>query len=67
VSYDIPLRSSKVRALSVGLVGRNLFFFKNDAPYDPELSNSTLGGRAGFDNFGLPTTRSMGLNIKITL
>lgn len=67
VSYDIPLRSNTIRTLSFALVGRNLFFFKNNAPYDPELTNSTVGGSLGYDSFGLPTTRSIGFNLKFTL
>ncbi len=65
-SYSIPVRSNIFKSAHIGLVGRNLFFFKNDAPYDPELSNTTNGARGqGFDSFALPTTRSFGLNLKL--
>lgn len=65
-SYNIPVRSDVFKSASIGLVGRNLFFFKNDAPFDPELTNTTNGARGqGFDSFALPTTRSFGLNLKL--
>ncbi len=66
LAYGIPVTSKIIRSVNLSLVGRNLFFFKNDAPFDPELSNTTNGARGqGLDAFGLPTTRSMGLNLKI--
>ncbi|WP_443944086.1 hypothetical protein ACJVDH_14330 [Pedobacter sp. AW1-32] len=66
VSYTIPLQSKKISNLSIGLLARNLFFFQKDAPYDPELSMSTAtnGAGQGVDVFGLPTTRSYGINLK---
>ena len=47
------------------LVGRNLFFFYRDAPFDPELVMSTNRNNQGLDNFNLPTTRTIGFNVKI--
>jgi TonB-linked SusC/RagA family outer membrane protein len=64
--YTLPIKSKFISNASVGLVGRNLFFFKNDAPYDPELNTTTGVGGQGLDIFGLPTTRSMGVNLKLT-
>jgi len=51
---------------SVSFVGNNLFFFYKDAPYDPEITNSTGVNDAGIDNYNLPSTRTMGLNISLT-
>ncbi|NIG57222.1 SusC/RagA family TonB-linked outer membrane protein [Chitinophaga sp. Cy-1792] len=65
--YSIPLHSKAVKDLKVGFVGRNLFFFTKKAPYDPELSMSTDNGLQGVDVFGLPATRSFGLNLKVVL
>ncbi len=65
LSYRIPVASSIFKNANVSLVGRNLFFLKNDAPYDPELNTSTGVTGQGFDSFGLPTTRSIGLNLKL--
>ncbi|PSL47629.1 TonB-linked SusC/RagA family outer membrane protein [Chitinophaga niastensis] len=64
IGYAIPLHSSVIKDLKVGLVGRNLFFFTKKAPYDPEMSMSTDNGVQGVDVFGLPSTRSFGLNLK---
>lgn len=64
--YRFALHSNTVKSLSVGLIGKNLFFFKNNAPFDPELSTSTATGNAGYDNFGLPSTRSYGLTVKLS-
>ena len=54
---------SSVRA---SLVGSNLFFFYKDAPHDPNIALSTGNALQGVDVLGLPSTRSTGLNIKLT-
>lgn len=65
VSYTIPATTKVIKNIRIGLIARNLFFIKRDAPYDPELSISTGTNKAeGFDVFGLPSTRSFGLNLK---
>jgi TonB-linked SusC/RagA family outer membrane protein len=51
---------------SVSLVGRNLFFFYKKAPFDPEQAMSTNNSMQSNDVFGLPSTRSFGLNVKFT-
>ncbi|MVZ64729.1 SusC/RagA family TonB-linked outer membrane protein [Sphingobacterium sp. DK4209] len=66
LSYKLPIQSKAVKAASVSLTGRNLFFFMNDAPYDPELNTTTGAGGQGYDAFALPATRSYGLNLKFT-
>ena len=52
--------------LNLSLVGRNLFFFKKNSPHDPDSSVSTDNAWGGFDTFGLPTSRSYGINVKVT-
>ncbi len=52
--------------LTTSLIGRNLFFLYKDSPHDPEMSMSTNNGYQGIDIFGLPATRSIGINIKAT-
>lgn len=52
--------------VSLSLVGRNLFFFYKKAPFDPEQSVSTANNVQSNDIFGLPATRSYGLNVKFT-
>ncbi len=65
VGYKLPLKLQGVRSVNVSVVGRNLFFFKNDAPFDPDLTMSTDNGLQGVDVFGLPSTRSIGFNLKV--
>ncbi|OJY87790.1 MAG: SusC/RagA family TonB-linked outer membrane protein [Sphingobacteriales bacterium 40-81] len=67
LGYTIPIKSNVLKFASISVVGRNLFFFKNNAPYDPELNTTTGVGGQGYDIFGLPTTRSYGVNLKFTL
>ncbi|TDE16888.1 SusC/RagA family TonB-linked outer membrane protein [Dyadobacter psychrotolerans] len=51
---------------SISFVGRNLFFFYKKAPFDPEQAMSTNNALQSTDVFGLPSTRSYGLNLKFT-
>ncbi|MEZ2445159.1 SusC/RagA family TonB-linked outer membrane protein [Chitinophaga sp. RCC_12] len=64
ISYNFALKPGFFKDMKLGLVGRNLFFITKKAPYDPELSMSTGNGVQGVDVFGLPSTRSFGLNLK---
>lgn len=66
LGYKIPLKSKVVKNAYFALTGRNLFFFRNDAPYDPELNSTTATGGQGYDSFMLPTTRSFGVNVKLS-
>lgn len=52
--------------LTASIIGRNLFFFYKDSPCDPDTSGSTGNGWQGLDVFNIPTTRSFGLNLKMT-
>lgn len=56
---------SFVKGINFSLVGRNLFFFYNNAPYDPDATLSVDRDLQGIDTFGMPTTRSFGFNIKV--
>jgi len=47
-------------------VGRNLFFLFKEAPFDPEQAMSTGNAMQSNDVFGLPATRSYGVNVKFT-
>lgn len=51
---------------SVSFVGRNLFFIYKKAPFDPEQAMTTSNALQSTDVFGLPSTRSYGLNLKFT-
>ena len=52
--------------ITLSAVGRNLFFIYKNAPSDPDSSMSTDNGYAGMTFYGLPSTRSFGLNVKLT-
>ncbi|MCL6265448.1 SusC/RagA family TonB-linked outer membrane protein [Flagellimonas myxillae] len=69
LGYDIDLAKLNmpfIKAASISFIGNNLFFFKKDAPFDPELAMSTNRNSVGLDNFNLPSTRNYGLNLKVT-
>lgn len=49
----------------LSIVGRNLFFFKNNAPFDPDVTFATGVGFQGVDVLSLPSTRSFGFNLSV--
>ncbi|MCC9016192.1 SusC/RagA family TonB-linked outer membrane protein [Flavobacterium lipolyticum] len=55
-----------VQTASISLIARNLFFIYKDAPFDPNVALSTGEGLQGVDVFGMPSTRSVGLNLNLT-
>ena len=63
LNYNIPLKTSFIKGLKVGLVGRNLVYFSKKAPFDPEVSMSTGNGLSGVDIFMPPATRSFGFSL----
>jgi len=66
LSYRFPITNSFVKGLTASLVGQNLFIFYMKAPFDPELAMSTNLYSQSLDNFNLPATRTIGLNLKVT-
>jgi TonB-linked SusC/RagA family outer membrane protein len=68
LSYNIPVKSIKMldlQAASISFVARNLFIlYKATDNFDPE-SSFTNGSSQGFESFGLPRTRSFGLNLMV--
>lgn len=66
LGYTLKLnKNSMIKDASLSLVGRNLFFFFKEAPFDPEQSMSTGNGMQSNDVFALPATRSIGFNVKL--
>jgi hypothetical protein len=67
-SYTIPVKSLtflKIQSASVSLVGRNLaILYKKTKNFDPE-QGYTNGPEQGFESFGLPRTRSYGINLSL--
>ena len=68
LSYNIPVKSLKMldlQAASISFVGRNLLIlYKETDNFDPE-SSFTNGSSQGFESFGLPRTRSFGINLMV--
>lgn len=69
LSYSLPKsflnKLGWLKEAQISFVGRNLFFFKNNAPYDPDGMMSTSNRLQGMDVFGMPTNRSYGFNLKV--
>jgi TonB-dependent SusC/RagA subfamily outer membrane receptor len=67
IGYNFNLADdSFFKRVKASLVGSNLFFFYKDAPHDPNISLSTANALQGVDVLGLPSSRSIGLNINLT-
>ncbi|WP_229310953.1 SusC/RagA family TonB-linked outer membrane protein [Larkinella soli] len=70
VSYRFPgswLKALKLQAASLSLVSRNLAILYRKTPnFDPE-SGYTNSSSQGFESFGMPRTRSYGLNLLVKL
>lgn len=67
LGFKLPKFSNAVKNLSLSLVGRNLFFFQKDAPFDPELAIGTENNRQGFEAFQIPSAKSWGLTLRAGL
>ena len=52
--------------LTLSAIARNLGFIYKTSPVDPDISVSAANGVGGIESFSLPTTRSFGINIKVT-
>ena len=68
LGYNLKIKNAilPIKDASISLVGRNLFFLFKDAPFDPEQSMSTGNGMQSNDVFSMPSTRSIGFNLKLT-
>lgn len=67
VGYNFnPKNLPFINSASISLIARNLFFIYKDAPFDPNIALSTGQGLQGVDIYGLPSTRSIGLNLNVT-
>jgi hypothetical protein len=69
VTYNLPSKLFEnifLDRASVGVIGRNLFFFYKDIDnFDPESSFSTSNFSQGVLWYNLPTTRSFGFSLNI--
>lgn len=70
IGYSLPRtwmeKTKAFKDINISLVARNLFFFYKDAPFDPDALLSVGNDMQGVDVFGMPTTRSIGFNVKFT-
>ena len=70
LSYTLPssiMNKTFIRGASVGITGRNLLFFYNAMEnFDPETSYSVSNYSQGLMYYTLPTTRSLGLNLRLS-
>ncbi|WP_083251913.1 SusC/RagA family TonB-linked outer membrane protein [Pedobacter steynii] len=69
LSYQLPVSKvkmlSKLSSATLSLVGRNLFILYKKTPnVDPE-SVFSAGNAQGIEQFGVPRTRSYGLNLSV--
>jgi TonB-linked SusC/RagA family outer membrane protein len=67
-SYDIPVAKilkNKIQALTLSLVGRNLFYIKRSTPnIDPE-ANYSNNTSVGLEYASLPSVKSYGVNLNV--
>ena len=70
LSYAIPsgiLKKTPFQGASLSLVGRNLFFFMNNAKgFDPELTAGAQNTTVGLESFSMPSTRTFGVNLNLS-
>lgn len=70
LGYDFPkkwmTRTKVFSDIQLSFIARNLFFFYKNVPFDPDASLSSGNSCQGVDVFGIPTTRSLGFNVKFT-
>ncbi|MDE7126601.1 MAG: SusC/RagA family TonB-linked outer membrane protein [Bacteroidales bacterium] len=67
LSYSLPRKWFKDKmGMTLGLVGKNLCMIYCKAPFDPELTTAAGSNfYQGFDAYMLPSTRSLGFNVKL--
>jgi TonB-linked SusC/RagA family outer membrane protein len=66
LGYTHALKNFPLRNFRISLEARNLFFLYNKAEYvDPNLASGNTNVQ-GVEGFGLPSTRSIGMNLRLT-
>lgn len=70
LGYRLPtvlLKNTFIRGVNVSFVGRNLFFFSNEADgFDPDIVVGAENASQGLESFALPSTRTYGFNLGLT-
>ena len=72
LSYSLPKNflqktflSKAIQGATLSVYGTNLAMIYNKAPYDPELTAGTGTFGQGYDNFMLPSQRTIGASLKL--
>jgi len=67
IGYDFPVKkwTKFIKGANLSIVGRNLLFLYNKAPFDPELTANTQTYYQGIDYFMMPSLRSIGFSAKL--
>ncbi|WP_128547730.1 SusC/RagA family TonB-linked outer membrane protein [Larkinella soli] len=69
LNYTLPknlIAKSPFGAVTVGVSGRNLFFYAPNYYGDPETNTQGAGNIQGLDLNGIPNTRNYGVNLRFT-
>ncbi len=71
LGYDFHLKSKTIQKLNVSLVARNLAILYRDKStkelgVDPESGLGSGAFGVGYENFQIPSTRSYGINVKVS-
>ncbi len=68
LGYIFPsswLRNLPIKSVKLSAVGRDLFFFKKDAPVDPESAITRSDYAQAFEYSAMPPTRSFGFTLNV--
>lgn len=63
---NITLQKSKLSALRIAVIGRDLFTWSNQVGIDPESNYYGVSNAQGMDYFSSPATKSLLFNLQIT-
>ena len=69
LNYTLPkslLGKTPFGSITVGISGRNLYFYAPNFPSDPEINTQGAGNIQGLDLNGPPNTRNFGGNVRLT-
>lgn len=67
IGFSLPPVTKAIKNMTLSLIGRNLLIFYKKAPFDPEISISTANALQGIEGFSMPSQRSIGVSLKVTL
>ncbi|MBB2150597.1 SusC/RagA family TonB-linked outer membrane protein [Pedobacter gandavensis] len=68
LGYTFPAQvfNNKIQKIQVSVIGRNLWMIYKKAPFDPDVITLTGNAYQGFDDFAMPSLRSIGFNVNFT-